>query len=81
MTIVQKWGNSLAVRIPKNIAVQYHLEVGRAVDLVSSSHGVLLRSAEVKIPSLAKLVRGITKKNRHHLADWLNVKPLGKEVW
>lgn len=42
---VQKWGNSLAVRIPATIARSAHFQIGTLVDLTLLEDGVFLRSA------------------------------------
>ena len=41
---IQKWGNSLAVRIPVSIARSAHLQVGTQVELTLETEGVLVRS-------------------------------------
>ena len=52
-TRIQKWGNSLALRIPKSFAVEVNLEQGSEVE-VSSCEGLLTR---------------ITEQNRHREVD------------
>ena len=39
-TTVQKWGNSLGIRVPKAIAEQLHLEQGSKIEF-ETSNGVL----------------------------------------
>ncbi|MDO8493413.1 MAG: AbrB/MazE/SpoVT family DNA-binding domain-containing protein [bacterium] len=80
MTTVQKWGNSLAVRIPKDVAERYQLSVGKPLELIQRGDEIILRPTRLKIPSLAELVKGITKKNRHKLI-FPEDAPRGKEVW
>jgi antitoxin MazE len=62
---VLKWGNSLAVRIPKPIAEDAHLQVGDALEIAFVADGVvqLLRLGET--PTLAQMVAQITPENRY----------------
>ncbi len=75
---VTKWGNSLAVRIPKPAAETAKLKQGDEIEVVASPGKVELRSVSKK-PTLAELVRKITRENRHDETDW--GEPVGREVW
>ena len=75
---VTKWGNSLAIRIPKPAAESAKMKNGDELELVASPGKVELRSMRPK-PSLASLVRRITPENRHDKTDWGG--PVGAEVW
>jgi antitoxin MazE len=78
-TQVSKWGNSLAVRIPKGLADDAQLREGEPVTVtVSGEGGLVIRPARRKY-RLRELVARITARNRHEETDW--GKPLGKEVW
>ena len=46
---IQKWGNSLAVRLPKHLAMEAQLGEGKEVELVQTAEGVLLKSKK-KVP-------------------------------
>ncbi len=76
---VQKWGNSLAVRIPKSFAAQSQLEHNSLVE-VTMEHGkiVILPLPKPK-PSLAELLEGVTTQNIHDEVD--AGQPIGREVW
>jgi antitoxin MazE len=81
-TKVQKWGNSLAVRLPKELAKSMDFIPGTTVRFVQKgTHVEIQRVSDAKIKkySLKELVAGITKENKHELYDW--GKPMGKEVW
>ncbi len=83
-TKIQKWGNSLAMRLPKELASSFNLKAGSEVEFVTNSGGnsfTIQPQIKVKIPkyTLEDLVKGITKKNRHKEFDW--GKPMGKEIW
>jgi antitoxin MazE len=77
-TLISKWGNSLAVRIPKNLAAEVNVQDGDPVE-VSVEGGALVVRPQAKRYSIDDLVEGITPKNRHGELNW--GKPAGKEVW
>jgi antitoxin MazE len=59
-----KWGNSLAVRIPKTIAQEAGVREGDAVIIRASAEGIEVRRADA-IPTLEQLVAEITSDNRY----------------
>jgi antitoxin MazE len=61
---VAKWGNSLAVRIPKTVAERARLQEGDSIVIEAFDGRVELRAAE-RIPTLEELVAQITPENRH----------------
>jgi antitoxin MazE len=74
-----KWGNSLAVRIPRHIAQVARLREGDPLSLsVGKDGAVLLRPARRKY-RLEELVSRITPRNRHGNTEW--GEPVGKEIW
>jgi antitoxin MazE len=76
-TRIQKWGNSLAVRIPRPFAEEAHLEENAAVDVsVRSGKLVIVRLEEL---TLASLVEQITEDNRHEEVS--TGQPIGNEIW
>jgi antitoxin MazE len=77
-TRVQKWGNSLAVRIPKAFAAEAGLHANAAVEL-SLVNGALVVRPVAPAPSLEELLRGITDDNLP--GEWDTGPAVGKEVW
>ena len=78
-TRVQKWGNSLALRIPKSFAAEVGLAENAAVDL-SVKEGRLVVEVEAEKPfRLKDLLDGVTDQNRH--GEWRTGPAVGKEVW
>jgi antitoxin MazE len=63
-TQIVKWGNSLAVRIPKPLAEEAGLSEGDKVTLGAPDGQIELRRAE-GIPTLQELVAQITTENRY----------------
>jgi antitoxin MazE len=78
MTVrVQKWGNSLGVRIPKAVADQSQIREGCELEVSFEDGRVVLNPN--KVPSLKQLLAGIRPGDRPDLVDW--GKAVGKEVW
>lgn len=74
---VVKWGNSLAVRIPKALAQKARMQEGDAVVIKAARDRIELLRTE-RIPTLKELVAQITSQNRHEETAW--GADLGKEV-
>ena len=78
-TRLQKWGNSLALRIPQPFAREAHLQQNSAVDLaVVEGRLVVTPVAEAAI-SLAVLLAGVTDENLH--AEVETGPATGAEAW
>ncbi len=61
--VVNKWGHSLAIRIPSQLASSHGIAAGTIIELTELENGGLqLRPAG---PSLEEMVRGITPENLH----------------
>jgi len=81
-TKAQKWGNSLAVRVPRGIVEEAGLGPEDALEVeVVKGKIVLTPAAKEKRPRyrLGDLVKKITAKNRYAEADFGG--PVGREVW
>jgi antitoxin MazE len=80
-TTIKKWGNSLALRIPKSFAKEIKLEEGAAVDLKIEENKIIIlpkRKREKKY-SLKELVSKITPENVYKEIDF--GPPVGKEIF
>ncbi len=62
-TRVQRWGNSLALRIPKAFADDLGLKNNGAVEVTVSKGRLVV--APLSCPKLADLLAGINDKNLH----------------
>ncbi|MGH9354170.1 MAG: AbrB/MazE/SpoVT family DNA-binding domain-containing protein [Terriglobia bacterium] len=78
-TQLSKWGNSLAVRIPKAVAEDAQLHEGEPVTVTVARKGGLVIKPARRKHQLRQLVARITAKNRHQETDW--GKRTGKELW
>lgn len=75
---VQKWGNSLAVRIPSAVARAAGFKVGQPVEVSAQSSGVLLTPAgQVQLTLAQKLA---LFDPALHSGEAMSSEPLGKEV-
>lgn len=75
---IQKWGNSLALRIPKALAEDSGVDTGSVVDL-RVVRGKLVATPVRAEYELEKLLSGVTKANLHDEAD--SGDAAGREVW
>lgn len=76
---IQKWGNSLAVRIPRTIASEAGLEEQTDVEITLNEGVVMItRTAQTEY-TLDELLQNVTDANLHTETNLGPVK--GKEVW
>ena len=68
-TKVQKWGNSLGVRIPRGLAEEVGLGAGTEVSLTAKDGELVLRPAVPSRLRLADLLAGVTPDNIHASVD------------
>ncbi|MSR31731.1 MAG: AbrB/MazE/SpoVT family DNA-binding domain-containing protein [Gemmataceae bacterium] len=78
-TRVQKWGNSLALRIPKSFALEAGLHANAAVELTLVQGALVIHPVAPQPITLDELLRGITDDNIP--GEWKTGPAIGKEVW
>ena len=78
LTTIQRWGNSLAVRIPKPFALQTDLGENSEVDISLEGDRIVVSPAP-KEWKLDDLLVGITKRNTHKETSWGD--RAGREAW
>jgi antitoxin MazE len=66
---IQKWGNSLALRIPLAVAKQIHVKEGDPVTLKVGASGLTVKAAPKKI-SLDDRLSQVTPENLHPATEW-----------
>jgi antitoxin MazE len=76
---VQKWGNSLALRIPKVFAAEAGLHEDAAVELSLVKGKVVVQPVSAEPLTLDELLRGVTEENLH--GEWDTGPAVGREVW
>jgi antitoxin MazE len=72
---LKKWGNSLALRLPKRIAEELNLKEGSKVDIkIEGGKIVIVPKKELK-----ELLEAIRPDNLHQETDWGQRE--GNEIW
>lgn len=77
-TKVQKWGNSLAIRVPRPFAEELGLSQDSDVDLLLEEHELRIKPTPHRF-SLDELLAGVTDDNIHREVD--TGPPVGNEIW
>ena len=78
-TRIQKWGNSLGVRIPKSFAEEADVEAGSTVDISVVNGEFVVRPLRRPPYRLDDLLEEITARNVHAEIDI--GRPRGREAW
>lgn len=78
VTRVQKWGNSLALRIPQSFAVQAKVAAGTAVDITVEKGQLVVRPVQQRY-RLQDLLKAVDARNLHEEVQ--TGRPVGREVW
>ena len=78
-TTAQKWGNSLAIRVPKSVALQVGLKEDDDLEIEVQDGNVVLKPHVRRVYRLEDLVKQITPKNVHGEID--TGIPVGRETW
>ena len=76
---IQKWGNSLAIRIPKTFAEETLLGEDVTVEITVREGALVIAPTRRRRISLAKLLKGITPENLH--GEVTTGDPAGNETW
>ena len=74
---IQKWGNSLGIRIPKAVVKKVKLRENSEVEIESKNGTIVIFPAQ-KQYSLDVLLDQISKNNLHREEEFT---PEGNEVW
>jgi len=78
VTRVQRWGNSLALRIPHSFAVQAKVAEGTAVDIAVERDRLVVKPVQHQY-RLRDLLKGIDRRNRH--GEVRTGAAVGREIW
>lgn len=78
-TKIQKWGNSLGLRIPRSFAVEAQVEEGSAVDLSVKNGNLVVRPVRARKYLLRELLKGIRSQNLHDEVP--TGEAVGRESW
>lgn len=78
-TRVQKWGNSLALRIPKSFAAEVGLDPNSSVEMSLRDGKLIVVPFEKPKFTLKQLLSQVTEENLHHEVD--TGPAVGGEAW
>ncbi|MCH8062243.1 MAG: AbrB/MazE/SpoVT family DNA-binding domain-containing protein [Chloroflexi bacterium] len=76
---IQKWGNSLALRIPKALAEEAHVRQNTQVEISLVNGKIVVEPVKPPAWTLEDLLEGITEENLHLEVE--SGPSVGKEVW
>jgi antitoxin MazE len=71
-TKVERWGNGLAVRIPKAVADQLAIESGSVIELRAEGDALVAErvASGPVVPTLDELLDRVTPENVHPETNW-----------
>ena len=78
-TRIQRWGNSLALRIPKVFAAEARLEQDTIVEVRLIDGKLLIVPIIEPTMTLEQLLAGVTEENLHREVD--SGPAIGNEAW
>ena len=64
-TKIQKWGNSLGLRIPRALASEAQVEEGSTVELAIENGGLRVRPVRARKYALSELLKGVKPRTLH----------------
>lgn len=74
-----RWGNSLALRVPRQLAEEAGLREDAVVELTASTGGFAVAALPSPVPPLAELLAQISDDNQHAAVDTGSA--TGAEAW
>ncbi|HEX3884097.1 MAG TPA: AbrB/MazE/SpoVT family DNA-binding domain-containing protein [Stellaceae bacterium] len=74
---ISRWGNSLGLRVPKDVAARAGLVEGTRVEVEAFSDGRIVVTPSRRRFTLEELLAGMTPDKKHPLED---DGPVGKEL-
>ena len=78
-SVVKKWGNSAAVRIPASVLKAARVRLDQPVDVREEGGRIVIEPLHPERYDIGTLVSSITDENRHEPVDM--GEPVGREVW
>jgi antitoxin MazE len=75
---ISRWGNSLAVRLPRSVTESVGATEGTEVDIRGAAGRIVLRTVP-RAYTLAELLGGVTPRNVHAKTE--TGRPVGREHW
>ena len=66
----QMWGNSLAVRIPSEIAKKSGIKVGTPIEFQAGENSLTIKPLKPLRKTIDELLKGYKPEMKHELVDW-----------
>jgi len=77
---VQRWGNSLALRIPRAFGRELNLRPESSVEMtLDSGRLILVPIEDSRVPTLSELLDQVSDENKHTEVETGH--PVGNETW
>jgi antitoxin MazE len=77
---IARWGNSLAIRLPRATLDAARLREGDAVAITTDDHGRIIVESDDRV-DLEALVAAMRPETFHDDDPWLSAPPIGEEIW
>ena len=78
-TKIHKWGNSLALRIPRGFAIHAQLDNNSEVDIQLEDKQIIIKPVTRQQLTLEDLIAGINSENIHNEVNTGSEQ--GNEIW
>lgn len=78
-TTLQRWGNSLGLRMPKQLLLELNWDVGDKLMLSRQDDKLVIESAHPRRKTIQELFDGYIGNYQAQEIDW--GEPVGKEMW
>jgi antitoxin MazE len=78
-TRIQKWGNSLALRIPRSFALESGLEKDSPVNLSLEEGRLVVTPLDRSSITLEQILERVSPENLH--GEWPTGPAVGNEIW
>ena len=75
-SIIAKWGNSSAIRIPKSCLDQINMKNGDRIHFTMKKNEIIIKK---DTPHLQSMLQNISESNIHK--EYNTGNPLGSEIW
>jgi antitoxin MazE len=79
LTRVQKWGNSLGLRIPKSFAEEAKVKAGSTVEMHVEQGRLIVQPAKTRSYRIEDLLAKVTRANTH--GEVRTGDRVGRETW
>ena len=76
---LQKWGNSVGIRIPNSLLKSLNLSINDKIDLKEDGDRIIITKSKKERVSLEELFKNYTGENLAKDFEW--DEPVGKEIW